>query len=104
METQNGIVGGILDYRTDCEIVFLVHEDLFAHRPGGGGAKATDRLAIPLGVSRLQALDLAEKGRGWTSPNPMVGAVVVKDGRVASTKFPGLEERRPVYILGYFLK
>ena len=28
------------------------------------------------------ALDLAQKGRGWTSPNPMVGAVVVKDGRV----------------------
>jgi diaminohydroxyphosphoribosylaminopyrimidine deaminase/5-amino-6-(5-phosphoribosylamino)uracil reductase len=27
-----------------------------------------------------QALDLAEKGRGFTSPNPMVGAVVVKDG------------------------
>ncbi len=29
-----------------------------------------------------QALELAEKGRGWTSPNPMVGAVVVKDGRI----------------------
>jgi len=29
------------------------------------------------------ALDLAEKGRGFTSPNPMVGAVVVKDGKVA---------------------
>jgi len=29
------------------------------------------------------ALDLAEKGRGFTSPNPMVGAVVVKDGEVA---------------------
>jgi len=28
------------------------------------------------------ALDLAEKGRGFTSPNPMVGAVVVKDGKV----------------------
>ena len=28
------------------------------------------------------ALDLAEKGRGFTSPNPMVGAVVVKDGAV----------------------
>ena len=28
------------------------------------------------------ALDLAQKGRGWTSPNPMVGAVVVKDGRI----------------------
>ena len=29
-----------------------------------------------------RALELAGKGRGWTSPNPMVGAVVVRDGRV----------------------
>ena len=29
-----------------------------------------------------QALALAEKGKGWTSPNPIVGAVVVKNGRV----------------------
>ena len=29
-----------------------------------------------------RALDLARKGRGFTSPNPMVGAVVVKDGRI----------------------
>lgn len=29
-----------------------------------------------------EALDLAEKGRGFTSPNPMVGAVVVKGGKV----------------------
>ena len=28
------------------------------------------------------ALDLAAKGAGLTSPNPMVGAVVVKDGRI----------------------
>ena len=28
------------------------------------------------------ALDLAQKGQGFTSPNPMVGAVVVKDGQV----------------------
>jgi len=28
------------------------------------------------------ALALAEKGRGFTSPNPMVGAVVVKEGRI----------------------
>ena len=28
------------------------------------------------------ALDLAEKGRGYTSPNPMVGAVVVKGGSI----------------------
>jgi diaminohydroxyphosphoribosylaminopyrimidine deaminase/5-amino-6-(5-phosphoribosylamino)uracil reductase len=28
------------------------------------------------------ALELAEQGRGWTAPNPMVGAVIVKDGTV----------------------
>lgn len=28
------------------------------------------------------ALELAEQGRGWTSPNPMVGAVIVKEGTV----------------------
>ncbi|WP_297209310.1 bifunctional diaminohydroxyphosphoribosylaminopyrimidine deaminase/5-amino-6-(5-phosphoribosylamino)uracil reductase RibD [uncultured Flavonifractor sp.] len=28
------------------------------------------------------ALSLAERGVGWASPNPMVGAVVVKDGRI----------------------
>lgn len=28
------------------------------------------------------ALALAAKGRGWTNPNPMVGAVVMKDGHV----------------------
>ena len=29
-----------------------------------------------------RAVELAKKGEGWTSPNPMVGAVVVKDGRI----------------------
>ena len=29
-----------------------------------------------------RALKLAEKGMGWTSPNPMVGAVIVRDGRI----------------------
>ena len=28
------------------------------------------------------ALQLAARGEGWTSPNPMVGAVIVKDGRI----------------------
>lgn len=28
------------------------------------------------------ALELAEKGRGYTSPNPMVGAVIVKNGQI----------------------
>ncbi len=29
-----------------------------------------------------RAIALAEQGVGWTAPNPMVGAVIVKDGRV----------------------
>lgn len=29
-----------------------------------------------------RAIELAQKGRGFTNPNPMVGAVVVKDGRI----------------------
>ncbi|MDO5600932.1 MAG: bifunctional diaminohydroxyphosphoribosylaminopyrimidine deaminase/5-amino-6-(5-phosphoribosylamino)uracil reductase RibD [Lachnospiraceae bacterium] len=29
-----------------------------------------------------RAIELAKKGRGWTNPNPMVGAVIVKDGRI----------------------
>jgi len=29
-----------------------------------------------------RALEVAERGRGLTSPNPMVGAVVVRDGRI----------------------
>ncbi|MBA7484119.1 Riboflavin biosynthesis protein RibD [subsurface metagenome] len=28
------------------------------------------------------ALDLARRGEGWTSPNPMVGAVIIRKGRV----------------------
>ena len=31
-----------------------------------------------------RALELAEMGMGYTSPNPMVGCVVVKDGRIIS--------------------
>lgn len=30
----------------------------------------------------LRAIEIARKGAGWTSPNPMVGAVIVKDGRI----------------------
>ena len=31
-----------------------------------------------------RAVELAARARGWTSPNPMVGAVVVRDGAVVS--------------------
>ncbi|HOJ34717.1 MAG TPA: bifunctional diaminohydroxyphosphoribosylaminopyrimidine deaminase/5-amino-6-(5-phosphoribosylamino)uracil reductase RibD [Candidatus Hydrogenedentes bacterium] len=34
-----------------------------------------------------RALELAEKGRGRTSPNPMVGCVIVKDGKVIGEGF-----------------
>src|SRR5512135_114936 len=34
-----------------------------------------------------QALRLAEKARGRTSPNPMVGALVVKKGKVIATGY-----------------
>ena len=30
----------------------------------------------------LRAIELAERGTGWTSPNPLVGAVIVKDGQI----------------------
>ena len=29
-----------------------------------------------------RAIELAKQGVGWTAPNPLVGAVVVKNGRV----------------------
>ena len=29
-----------------------------------------------------RALELAKKGEGFVSPNPMVGAVIVKDGEI----------------------
>lgn len=31
-----------------------------------------------------RAIDLARRGEGWTSPNPMVGCVVVKNGQIVS--------------------
>lgn len=34
-----------------------------------------------------QAIGLAGKGRGRTGPNPMVGAVIVRDGKVVSTGY-----------------
>ncbi len=37
------------------------------------------------------ALGLAIKGEGFTSPNPMVGAVVVKDGRVVGSGYHQME-------------
>ncbi len=30
----------------------------------------------------LRAMELAERGRGKVNPNPLVGAVIVKEGKV----------------------
>src|SRR2546430_14496291 len=38
-----------------------------------------------------RALDLAERGRGTTQPNPVVGAVLVRDGEVVGE---GWHERK----------
>src|SRR5213076_3342713 len=34
-----------------------------------------------------QALELAAKGRGYVSPNPLVGCVIVKDGKVIGSGY-----------------
>ena len=31
-----------------------------------------------------RALELAKQGMGYTSPNPMVGCVIVKDGKIVA--------------------
>lgn len=45
------------------------------------GAESVDRSMLKL------AIELAEKGRGATSPNPRVGAVVVSDGAIVGRGF-----------------
>ena len=40
------------------------------------------------------ALKLAKKGLGRTSPNPMVGSVVVKDGKILTEGYHMLREWR----------
>lgn len=42
----------------------------------GKGETVTDRFYMS------RAIELARKGIGWTNPNPIVGAVIVKDGRI----------------------
>ena len=44
--------------------------------------RAYRELVEALRVSLERALELAERGRGTTHPNPLVGAVLVRDGEV----------------------
>ena len=43
-----------------------------------------------------QALRLAERGYGQTSPNPMVGAVLVKGGGIIGEGWVGVVNARPL--------
>ena len=56
-----------------CALKNLLHSALFSCPEV---EKMTDQEYMAL------ALDLAKRGAGWTSPNPMVGAVIVKDGQI----------------------
>ena len=40
-----------------------------------------------------RAIELAQKGRGWVNPNPMVGAVIVKDGKIIARGHNQKEEK-----------
>lgn len=54
----------------------------FEFRISGFGFRVTDS-AMPTDVGYMKlALRLARRGYGFTSPNPMVGAVLVKNGRI----------------------
>lgn len=48
-----------------------------------------------------RAIALAERGRGWVNPNPVVGAVIVKDGRILGEgyheRYGGLHAERNAF-------
>ena len=41
-----------------------------------------EKKRIPEEEYMKRAIELAQKGEGWVSPNPLVGAVIAKDGRI----------------------
>ena len=56
------------------------------------GAEATDERYL------RRAVQLAARGRGWVNPNPQVGCVLVRDGRIVGegwhTRFGALHAER----------
>lgn len=55
---------------------FLVIKQRVRKKKEAAGGIMTDRDYM------RRAVELAKKGTGWTNPNPLVGAVIVKDGRI----------------------
>ena len=58
------------------------------HKKKEEGIEVTDQEYM------LRAICLAKKGEGWTNPNPMVGAVIVKDNSIKSTGYNGAPKGR----------
>jgi len=56
-------------------------------KAAGGAADAPERELSRDQEYMARALELAAKGRGLASPNPMVGAVLVRDGKVIAEGF-----------------
>lgn len=57
-------------------------------RPGDKESDMTERMIDGIDISFMQrALNLAEQARGRTSPNPIVGAVIVRDNLVIGEGF-----------------
>lgn len=48
-----------------------------------------------------RAIELADRGRGWVNPNPLVGAVIVKEGRIIAEgwheRYGGLHAERNAF-------
>ena len=66
--------------------------------PNGGGRTIKAMSAVVTEQDRVQlrrALELAEGGRGRVSPNPLVGAVLVRDGEVIGEGFHAELGRSP---------
>jgi len=60
-----------------------------------------ERFVVDDETNIRRAFELAERGRGLTSPNPMVGAVLVRDGRVVGEGWhegPGKPHAEPMAI------
>src|SRR5687767_2318122 len=55
---------------------------------------APGRDSSPRPEPMLRVLELAAQGRGRTSPNPMVGAVIVRDGETVGEGFHVFSEMR----------
>ena len=60
---------------------------------GGGRLKTTENYSEDEKYMVL-AMELAKKGYGYTAPNPVVGAVIVKNGCIIGQGYQGLKRGR----------